>query len=241
MCGVTIRYPYYNYRNLPGCTCTHNTIYAHTQLFAAKPQLDEDFSEDDLISSNSSSRRTSYSSLDAMPLQTSLNFGTLAGIERDLDSPVPLSQSRAYRRRSSTSEATRFREKLHSLSQSAEKHEHMMVESPIEDEGTKNSDKMILTTSANANANNNSPGVDGLYYPGNTNGPRRNQEELNDSQEHVPGSKSDANITASSWSHHLRMESRDRNRSSTGSESTNTGSGSYGSGVPSLVDTGYDL
>lgn len=196
-----------------------------TQLFAAKPQLDEDFSEDDLISSNSSSRRTSFSSLEAVPIQTSLNYGSIAGNERDQErSPVPLSQSRAFRRNSSTSDAARFREKLHSLSRSAEMHEQMMIESPVEDEASKHNVKEIFETT-NANANNNSPGVyeiENPYSPPTAGGREMNWEQA----------------------HGQRMKSRDQSRSSTSSGSTSTGSdstGSYDSGVLSVVNTGYDL
>ncbi len=133
------------------------TWHTHTQLFAAKPQLDEEFSEDDFISSNSSSRRTSFSSLNANSSQTSLT------LNEDSDRPLnPLIHSKAFRRRSSTSDTSRFREKMQSLSRSAEIHERMMIESPKETEAS----KTIVSEQFNSNGNNNSPQAemaDGAY------------------------------------------------------------------------------
>ena len=131
------------------------------QLFAAKPPLDEDFSEDDLLSSACSSRRGSITSMDY--LQTSLT-----------SLPVPVDRgereatSKAFRRRSSTSDALRFREKLQELSRSTDMHDDMMGESPRELELAEqqdppspsdetNDDTMATTGAANSNSNNNSP------------------------------------------------------------------------------------
>ena len=121
--------------------CARLTItHTHTQLFAAKPSLEEDFSEDDLLSSACSSRRGSITSTDVV--QTS----------------VPLfavnEHSRVFRRRSSTSDALRFKEKLQSLSQSADMHENMMAESPMEQDLDSDAGERIIE---NTNANNNSP------------------------------------------------------------------------------------
>ena len=88
------------------------------QVFAARPQLDEEFSEDDFLSSTCSSRRESFSSQDTT----------------DNTSVTSNSSYKLHRRGSSTSDAAKFREKLHSLSQSVEMHEHLVVESPREKE-----------------------------------------------------------------------------------------------------------
>ena len=87
------------------------------QIIAAKPQLDEDFSEDDFLSSACSSRRESFSSLD--------NISTGSGSS---------SHRMQHRRRSSTSDASKFREKLHMLGHSVEMQEHLVTESPREGE-----------------------------------------------------------------------------------------------------------
>lgn len=141
------------------------------QLFAAKPPLDEDFSEDDLLSSASSSRRGSVTSMDYLQTSvTSLPVHTPDhGGERE-------ATSKAFRRRSSTSDALRFREKLQELSRSADMHDDMMGESPREmelaeqeredptsptatgqDEGNDDNAMVTTTGAANSNSNNNSP------------------------------------------------------------------------------------
>ena len=101
------------------------------QVFAAKPQLDDDFSEEDFLSSACSSHQGSVCSIDAYsPSADSISQGSGGG-------------GRSYRRRSSscTSETTKFREKLQSLSKSAELQEHLVTESPrereLEEEGMK--------------------------------------------------------------------------------------------------------
>lgn len=91
------------------------------QIFAAKPQLDDDFSEDDFLSSACSSRRESFCSLDTLDSSTSQGCGSGGG-----------SGGRMHRRRSSTSDAAKFREKLHSLSKSVERQENLVAESPRE-------------------------------------------------------------------------------------------------------------
>ena len=178
----------------------------HTQLFAAKPQLDEEFSEDDFISSNSSSRRTSFSSLEANSSQTSL---TIAG-PGDHERPVnPM--SKAFRRRSSTSDSSRFREKLQSLSRSAEMHEHMMVESPHESLQLKGNETF------NSNGNNNSPGLDDEYHQEDRTRGKTNPGALE--------SKSDSSLLSPS-----RQE-----------EGSTQEARSFESGVLSVVDAVYDL
>lgn len=133
------------------------------QLFAAKPPLDEDFSEDDLLSSACSSRRGSTSSMDY--LQTSLTSLPIPADRGEREAT-----SKAFRRRSSTSDALRFREKLQELSRSADMHDDMMGESPREHELAAEQqqdsaspdrdeyDNTVATTEAgNSNSNNNSP------------------------------------------------------------------------------------
>ena len=58
--------------------------------------------------------------------------------------------SRVFRRRSSTSDALRFKEKLQSLLYCAEMHENMMAKSPMDSDA---SERIIEI----ANTNNNSP------------------------------------------------------------------------------------
>lgn len=197
--------------------------HTHAQLFAAKPQLDEDFSEEDLLSSTNSSRRTSFSSSEALPL---LNPTAVVGSEKDLDrSPHP----RGFRRSSSTSDAARFREKLHSLSQSAEKHEHMMVESPVEDEASKGVKE--VNEVMNSNANNNSPNVDDSL------------NSISNRRTNDLGTKSAPGFRARSQSHDQGMKSHDQIESSTSSlGSTDSGSSkSFDSSGLSLVNIAYDL
>jgi hypothetical protein len=138
------------------------------QLFAAKPPLDEDFSEDDLVSSACSSRRGSITSMDY--LQTSINSLPVHTSDRGGEREAT---SKAFRRRSSTSDALRFREKLQELSRSADMHDDMMGESPREvelaeqdpnsptaiDQDEANDNVTVTTTGAttNSNLNNNSP------------------------------------------------------------------------------------
>ena len=136
------------------------------QLFAAKPPLDEDFSEDDLLSSACSSRRGSITSMDY--LQTSITSLPVPSSDRGEREAT----SKAFRRRSSTSDALRFREKLQELSRSADMHDDMMGESPRELELAEqqqdptsptgqdevNENMTVTTTGANnSNSNNNSP------------------------------------------------------------------------------------
>lgn len=136
------------------------------QLFAAKPPLDEDFSEDDLLSSACSSRRGSTTSMDY--LQTSITSLPVPSSDRGEREAT----SKAFRRRSSTSDALRFREKLQELSRSADMHDDMMGESPRELELAEqqqdptsptgqdemNENMTVTTTGAsNSNSNNNSP------------------------------------------------------------------------------------
>lgn len=92
------------------------------QIFAAGPQLDEEFSEDDFLSSACSSRRESFSSMDTATDSISTGSGS--------------SGLRMHRRCSSTSDAAKFREKLQSLSQSVELNENqiLVAESPREEE-----------------------------------------------------------------------------------------------------------
>ena len=128
-------------------------LYPPLQLFAAKPPLDEDFSEDDLVSSACSSRRGSVTSVDY--LQTSITSLPVDRGERE-------ATSKAFRRRSSTSDALRFREKLQELSCSADMHDDMMGESPREHSDEQDSSSPPGETagneqSANTNSNNNSP------------------------------------------------------------------------------------
>ena len=146
------------------------------QLFAAKPPLDEDFSEDDLLSSACSSRRGSVTSMDY--LQTSATSLTVHTSDRGGEREAT---SKAFRRRSSTSDALRFREKLQELSRSADMHDDMMGESPREvelaeqqqqewedpasptaattgqDEGNDDNATVTTTGAVNSNSNNNSP------------------------------------------------------------------------------------
>ena len=134
------------------------------QLFAAKPPLDEDFSEDDLVSSACSSRRGSITSMDY--LQTSITSLPLPSSDRGGEREAT---SKAFRRRSSTSDALRFREKLQELSRSADMHDDMMGESPRELElaeqqqdqtsptGQDENMAVTVTGAANSNSNNNSP------------------------------------------------------------------------------------
>ena len=71
-------------------TCAHTHTHTHTpQLFAARPVLEEELCEDDLISSGPSSRRESISSTDIVQ---------------------PTGDFDPYRRRSSTSDVTKFRQ-----------------------------------------------------------------------------------------------------------------------------------
>lgn len=71
--------------------------------------------------------------------------------------------SKAFRRRSSTSDALRFREKLQELSRSADMHDDMMGESPrehTEQETSPSPDETAAVgneAGANTNSNNNSP------------------------------------------------------------------------------------
>lgn len=74
--------------------------HTHTQLFATKPFLEEGLSEEDLISSSTSSRRGSMSSVDTTG---------------ELDPQM--------RRRSSTSDVLRFRQMLQPKASSAYTHE----------------------------------------------------------------------------------------------------------------------
>ena len=135
------------------------------QLFAAKPPLDEDFSEDDLLSSACSSRRGSTTSMDY--LQTSITSLPVPSSDRGEREAT----SKAFRRRSSTSDALRFREKLQELSRSADMHDDMMGESPRELELAEqqqdptsptgqdevNENMTVTTGASNSNSNNNSP------------------------------------------------------------------------------------
>lgn len=69
--------------------------------------------------------------------------------------------SKAFRRRSSTSDALRFREKLQELSRSADMHDDMMGESPREhaeqDSSSPHETVVVNEAVTNTNSNNNSP------------------------------------------------------------------------------------
>ena len=96
------------------------------QVFAAKPQLDDNFSEEDFLSSACSSNQGSFCSIDTNSAdtmsQSSVGSGGGGG-----------GGKRRYRKRSS-SDTTKFREKLQSLSRSVELQENLVTESPRERE-----------------------------------------------------------------------------------------------------------
>ena len=87
-------------------------------------------------------------------LQTSLTSLPVDRGERE-------ATSKAFRRRSSTSDALRFREKLQELSCSADMHDDMMGESPREyaeqDSSSPHETVVVNEVATNTNSNNNSP------------------------------------------------------------------------------------